>query len=409
MAEKRGRLPIDRVLTNSLRNKWTACHRRFYYRMVAGLEPIVKARALSVGKLYHYGLAAHYLGIMAAQRRELGQDPGDMGCPDPHDAVDTYLAAYLVELEELGDEEAVAYAVDNARANGAQVHDLLEGYFAHWDGWDQWEILAVESPMEMRLMTPKGTPSHWRYAGIPDLVVRDREDTRIKIVDHKTTSHSNREAYQAELELDPQSRGYCMLWSVLHEGQAADFVFDVQRSKIPTEPQALICKKCNNKIKKDPTYVNADCPDCKGTNVSGITTRKDLDTTLKVYQAALDRYPHLDTSTPEYQEALQRIGARADSWAYRFELAYQPGELEDFHREAYEVTREMSEAGYWTRNLGACFAPGRVCVYRHLCLAEGNSAREAEARAMFRVADTTKAPELREAEEDGLMGDMIPF
>ena len=407
MATKKGKLPIEKILTNSLRNKWTACHRRFYYRMVAGLEPIVKARALTVGKLWHYGLASHYLGIAEAQGRSLHQDPGNMGLPSPHDAVDNLLAAYLVELEDLQDADAAQGAMEQARANGVLVHDILEVYLNHWDGFDQWEILGVETPMEMRILTPKGTPSHWRYAGIMDLVVRDREDSRIKIVDHKSTSHTNREAYTAELELDPQSRGYCLLWSTLH-GEPADFIFDVQRSKIPTIPATTVCPKCNRKIKKDPGFTDPNCPTCAGTNVKGITARKDLDTTPDVYRAILDKYPHLDANDPQHVEALMRLEAKADSWLYRVELSYQAEELEDYHREAYEVTREMSEAGYWTRNLGACFAPGRVCAFRHLCLAEGNSAKEAEARAMFRQVDTSKAPELREA-EDALTGDMIPF
>lgn len=408
MAKKRGRLPIEHILTNSLRNKWTGCHRRFHYRMIAGLEPIVVATALSVGKLYHYGLAAHYLGLRAAQNPGPGQDPCDMGYDDPHSAVDKYLAAYLVELEDLPDQDAAQRAKEDARANGERVHGLLEAYFDFWEGFDQWEILAVEEPMEMRLLTPRGTRSHWRYAGIPDLVVRDREDGRIKIVDHKTTSNTSREGYQAELELDPQSRGYCMLWGVLNDGEEADFIFDVQRSKLPSIPATTVCPKCNNKIKKDPSFNNPDCPTCKGTNVKGITARKDLDTTPKVYRELLAKHPHLDSTDPQHVEALMRLDAKADSWAYRFELSYTAEELEDFHRESYEITREMSEAGYWTRNLGGCFAPGRMCVYRHLCLAEGNSAKAAEARAAFRQVDTTKAPELREA-EDAINQDMIPF
>jgi len=375
---------------------------------VEGLERIIQARALSVGKLWHYGLAAHYLGIQAAQNVGPNQDPGDLGYPEPHDAVDQFLAAYLVELEELPDQDMAQGAMEDARKNGALVHDLLEAYLDHWDGWDQWEILAVETPLEMRLLTPKGTRSHWRFAGIPDVVVRDRSDGRIKIVDHKSTSTMSREQFQAELELDPQSRGYCLLWSTLNNGEEADFVFDVQRTKIPKLPATTVCPKCNGKIKKDPAFNNPECPVCNGTNVKGITARKNLDTTPQAYREVLAKYPHLDPEDPQYVEALMRLEARADCWAYRFELSYTAEELADYHREAYEVTREMSEAGYWTRNLSACFAPGRVCAFRYLCLSEGNSAKQSEARAMFRKVDGTVSPDLRTV-EDAINSDMIPF
>lgn len=388
------KLPIPRVLTNSLRSQWTTCHRRFYYRVIEGLEPIVKRRPLWLGSLWHAGLAAFYRGMKADANKDL---------PVPHQAIDAAFQAYADGLEDLPDDEAVALALEGAQEVQATAHLLLDRYLHHWQDFHdsgQWEVLHVEEPFEIRLLTSTGNPSHWKYTGIPDLVARDLSDKRIKIVDHKTTSRTNREAYTSELELDPQSRGYCLLWWELQRLQLpeakpeVDFIFNVQRSAMPSEPMTLVCRKCNAKVKKDPAFTNPDCLACKGTNVSGLSKAKDLDTTEEKYRAALAQYPHLNPA--EYEEVFNLLQARADSWMYRVELNYEEGELVDFHREAYELTREISEANYWTRNFAACWAPGRVCIFRNLCLAEGNDQRQEEARQAFRVVDPG-APDLRDS------------
>ena len=257
----------------------------------------------------------------------------------------------------------------------------------------------------MRLKTPKGTSSHWTYAGIPDLVVRDLEDGRVKIFDHKSTRTASRERYTAELELDPQSRGYSMLWAATHDGEEADFVWDVQRAVLPAEPYGLVCRKCNAKVKAG-KEADPACPDCRGTNVSGLSQAKDVDTTPAKYREALEKYPHLYPG--DYTDLLARLEAKAESWLYRIELGYSTSELADFHAEAYEVTREISEAGYWTRNLGGCFAPGRVCAFRFLCLAEGNAGKVDEARRAFRQRKPG-AVELHERADETNDTEMVPF
>lgn len=397
MTKKTGRIDIERVLTTSLRNLWTGCHRRFYYRIMEGLKPIATPRPLYFGSMVHAGLAAHY-------------DPN--GVATCASAVKASAMEYIADLSNLQDADAAQGAIEETEANAREALALLTRYFDFWGASnDAWEVLAVEQMYETRLMTPRGTSSHWMFAGVFDLVVRDRGDGVIKIIDHKTTATKNREAYIADQELDPQSKGYVMLaQEALHE--PVQFVFNVLRKNAPAEPAALVCKgKCNALAKED--GYNPDCPKCHGTNVTGYSVKKGVDTTPAIFEAAMKAHPHVEW-TDEYHAHMERLRANADSWFYQVEPPpFNADDLHDFHQESYEVTREISEANYWTRNFNACKALGRKCVYRHLCLNEGNKGAQEEARTAFTAEPPGGAPELkrREQEPDQVVADLMaaPF
>lgn len=417
---KKGRLQIEKLLTNSMRNLWTTCHRRFYYRNIEGLEPIVQAPALALGSMWHEGLRAYYCSKASPEIAALHP------FTNWREAIDHYFDTYVETLSQLPDQEATALAHDRADERRRLAHQLMQRYVEFWNGFDAWEILAIEQRVEMRLLTPKGNPSHWCYAGKLDLVVRDRGDDRIKVVDHKSTSREGSEGYASELGLDPQSRGYLLLINAVQNGAHVinglparlmdalaqdasrglpilDFVWDVQRSKIPTQPQTLVCRgKCNDAVKNGGS-AKPDCPKCQGTNVVGISQAQNVDTTPELLDAALAQYPHLVAA--DYADLRARLVARSGQWLYRLEQSYTPQELVDFHAECYEVTREISEAGYWTRNFAACFAPGRTCAYRHLCLTEGNEALASEARALFTQRNASPTSELDD--RDG--AEALPF
>lgn len=381
--QKSGPIEIEKVLTNSLRNLYTSCPRRFFYGAVENLVPIVTPRALQIGTLVHVALADFYGAPIGGQT------------PDPEGAVIGQIQEFEKELGRLADEDEAQRALEEARSNADLALDLFRSYVETWGKDESWQVLGVERKIEMRLKTPKGTPSHWRYRGTLDLIVRDLVDGRVKVVDHKTAGHSSKERFTEELMMDPQSPGYIMLldsepsWKEV--GPIGDFIFNVLRKKLPADPKTLVCKKCNTKWKKiggtmaefHAGYPAAlDCPTCRGTNVSGLSQAQGVDTTPEKFREALARYPHLDPS--DYQEVLDRLEIKAGDWMYRVELDYSPERIQEFHQESYEITRTISESRFWTRDFTSCFRPGRRCSFRGLCLAENRQDFE-EAMAGFRV------------------------
>jgi hypothetical protein len=305
-----------------MRNLWCTCHRRFYYRNVEGLEPIVQAPALALGSMWHEGLRAYYAG--KCKPEIAGLHP----FTNWEEAIDHYFDTYVETLAQLPNPDMAQLAHDKAQERLHTAMGMLRSYVDFWRGFDAWEILAIEQRVEMRLRTPKGNPSHWRYAGKLDLVVRDRHTARVLVVDHKSTSKDNREGFASELSLDPQSRGYLMLVNAVRDGEldgipagmqealaggppVVDFVWDVQRSKLPADPKTLVCAgKCHNAVKKGGT-ANPTCPKCHGTDVTGISVAQGVDTTVELLDAALERYPHLDPN--EYEELRTRLRNRSDS------------------------------------------------------------------------------------------------
>jgi len=396
--ERHGKLDIDRCLTNSFRNLYTSCPRRWYYRTVEKLTPVITPRALQIGSFYHAALADLYGAPLGEQS------------PDPAGAVLTMLRDFEGELDQLPDREAAQKALEDARANANKAMELFDRYVAHWGDDSQWETLAVEHRIEMRLKAPSGNPSHWRYAGTLDRIVRDLADGQIKVIDYKTTGITSREAYAEQLMLDPQSPGYIMLLGSQPDwqegGPIGTFIFDVIRKKAPSDPKTLVCKGKCAKAANEGRIANPDCPKCHGTNVTGISTKTNIDTTPEKFRETLAQYPHLDEA--DYVEHLAMLEARSDSWLYRIELAYTPDQIDDFHDECYEITRTISEARFYTRDFSACFRPGRRCAFRFLCLAESREKAD-EARAMFKVESADAESDIIDETMIDDEGNKLPF
>lgn len=88
---------------------------------------------------------------------------------------------------------------------------LMRGYHVRWEG-SPYEVLAVEAPFETELRNPTtGAASRtWHLAGKLDVVVRDIRDSRVLLVEHKTSSEdiTQGSAYWARLRMDGQVSVY---------------------------------------------------------------------------------------------------------------------------------------------------------------------------------------------------------
>lgn len=86
---------------------------------------------------------------------------------------------------------------------------MLEGYHERWKGDPEWEVVAVEHRFQVPLRTTSGRLSGFILKGGVDLIIRDRSNGRVFIVDHKTCANLPKDR---ELELDDQFALY--LWAL---------------------------------------------------------------------------------------------------------------------------------------------------------------------------------------------------
>lgn len=124
-----------------------------------------------------------------------------------HQMLDSHYTALKLGEGAQGARFAVEERVAEFRRAGKdpEVIDLLmwmyEGYVERWGYDDQWEVLVVEYKAIVPLTFPDGTPSMFDLKMIIDLVVRDRTNGKVWIVDHKSHAELPKEK---ELELDDQ-------------------------------------------------------------------------------------------------------------------------------------------------------------------------------------------------------------
>lgn len=152
-------------LTNSNKNIYMECPKKYWYMIENGYRPVKTSDALNFGTEFHRLLEDRML------------------------------------LGELKSQEIKARI-------------LFEEYCKHWESdFQKYKILAVEKEFSLPLINPAtGAKSRtFELAGKIDLIVQDLESGDIAVVEHKTTSNdiSNPESnYWLALQIDPQITGY---------------------------------------------------------------------------------------------------------------------------------------------------------------------------------------------------------
>ena len=145
-----------------------ACRRKYYFEYVEQLKPIKTSDALSIGTLYHLGLELLLKGTSLDETLSRIRQAGES---DPYNT-------------------AVACAMITAWHRDSGSQNL--------------EVLSVELPFEV--------PFGWgvRLLGKIDAVVRNKEDGKTYILEHKTTSRwgSDGAEYMNRLEWADQPVNY---------------------------------------------------------------------------------------------------------------------------------------------------------------------------------------------------------
>jgi len=90
---------------------------------------------------------------------------------------------------------------------------MLTGYHDHWQGDPAWEVVDVERRFQVPLRTATGRLSGFVLKGGIDLIVRNRSNHRLMLIDHKTCANLPKDR---ELDLDDQFALY--LWAMRQLG-----------------------------------------------------------------------------------------------------------------------------------------------------------------------------------------------
>ena len=209
------------------------CPRRFAMEQAAkasgearGLSP-----ALVSGTLLHAGLAHLYARRMSGK----------------HDWMEPYAA--IQEAARRGDKESPTPLWDEW---AERLKDVIPQYVRRWGAERQWEVMGVEEELRVEVMDPR-TGASYLYTQRYDLLIRNRSDRQVYIIDHKRGYELAPRIWN-RYALSGQIAGYKMLGRVLYglqfggvllnfvqmpgKDDGLDFQFKFMRPSLPQAEQA---------------------------------------------------------------------------------------------------------------------------------------------------------------------------
>jgi hypothetical protein len=158
-----------------------------------------------------------------------------------------------------------------------------------------------------------------------------------------------------------------MAETVTHH-RVAGAIVEVIRLRSPSEIKALGCRRALCRLADPTVQEDPPCPDCAGTNVSGLSTAA-VDSTIDEWEATLARYPHLDPAKERFRAAilLGRLRERGESFSYRVEVPVDSMACRAWASDVRSTFRLLTTARRvgFPRNPGACDVP--PCPYRAVC------------------------------------------
>lgn len=335
--------PVLRLMTASRARTARACRRRHYLQYALGYRPAESAEALHFGTLLHLGLEAWWKAVKSS---------GDVGGAPR----EFWLHAAQMSLAE--------WNVDPVELAKLQV--LLTGYHLRWaDEAEHYEVLGVEMRFEGPLVNPvTGAESRtWRLAGKVDVLVRDRRDGLVRVIEHKSSSEdvSPGSDYWRRLKMDGQVSVYFAGAKLLgHEPYAV--LYDVVGKLQHQLTQVPVLDEHGNKIVLNAAGERVRTAQGKwrqtGDTAQGyvLQTRPE---TIEEFQARI---------AGVVAEAPERFFSRGE--VHRLEQELADG-LTDVWQLAQSLRDEERQERY-PRNPDACMQPGRTCPFFAACAGEAS-------------------------------------
>jgi len=216
--------------------------------------------------------------------------------------------------------------------------------------------------------------SRWSYAAKLDGVVSIEGEPWVLV--RKFTSTVDPEEMRKELDLRLDWIGHVWLASELIGQTVKGILFDIVRTKPPSLPATVKCTSCKGvgtvPVNKDGTEEVADCPECVGSGVGGMS-KAGCDTTEELWlrEAQLQLTPaQLQEVPTKHSELLDKLRERGESFAYRHPVPVSKFAVQEWLRDFYHTTRELDMAkreNRWPRNPASCLCKGSKCPYRRPC------------------------------------------
>jgi hypothetical protein len=170
------------------------CQKKFEYAVYRGFEPVTNSESIRRGSCIHALLSAHFRGEPEADTRDrISQDP---------DFAEFFEPSY----------------------------DVYRRYLTEVAAQEDWEVLSVEETHEVPLKRV-----NVKILLRPDLVIRDRADGQLKILDFKTTQQFPANQ-RPEMDIDVQMLTYSWAWWLLH-GEIPRFQYEYIRREMPARPE----------------------------------------------------------------------------------------------------------------------------------------------------------------------------
>lgn len=341
-----------RVITNSQMKCFRRCPREHQIEYVLGYRAKEEADALRFGSLIHVGLEALWRAVKAGM---IGTAPLDAA------------------LEKMR-----ASAVDDFEFVRASA--LLRGYHERWSAdLEHYEVLSVEAELSAPLVNPEtGASSRTYELGLKlDVVLRDRRDGRVKLMEHKSSSEDIGAGsdYWKRLAIDPQVSTY------FAGGKAAGYeieecIYDVL-GKPALRPSAVPI------LDADGLKVVFDADGQRVRTKDGKKWRESADSAQGY---VLKTRP--ETAGEFEARLIAHIAENPDRYYQRGTVVRLEAEEKDAAHDSWQTARSIREAelsGRWPRNPDACVRFGRTCTWFDVCT--GTASLDDETR--FRRATAT--------------------
>jgi len=235
--------------------------------------------------------------------------------------------------------------------------------------------------MSAPLMAKVRTAQRKTYRGKQDLLIRG-EDSRLRIVEHKTAGGKDLPGEMARYRVDVQARSYLRLAEHAYGERPVEVIYNLLRKASPCEPVLVTCTAAHKGLA-------VPCPKCGtldgrvlGEKARAVSVAKGTDTTPERYRAAVLAVGG-DPWCAEYADVLRRC--EQARWFYREAVIVGEADAAEAQREAYHVACEVGEAlsllakhdvaqplpmgvrAKFPRNTSACWEYGRRCSYGALC------------------------------------------
>lgn len=169
-------------------------------------KPSKEGSALDKGSRYHMVMEEHYRRIKTYQDEHGGKNPRE-GSSDYKRLLDECARTVL---SMLWDERAGKFHDDVAEL----IWWMYEGHVENYGLMDNWKIMAIEHQIITPLRDARGRRSRYHLKAKLDLIIRDRSNYGLWVVDHK--SGQNLPSYM-ELDIDDQFGLYT--WAMREVGR----------------------------------------------------------------------------------------------------------------------------------------------------------------------------------------------